>query len=87
VTGGGWPRRPAGGGGVVKKSPRLQGAGAGTHMMIEAVDYLTSLGFKIMWLTVRSDNYPALRVYQRMGMSIVGYRFGDRGTFVMRMEV
>lgn len=44
-----------------------RGKGLGEQLLTRYIDYCKSVGLKGAWLHVREDNYPAQRLYQKLG--------------------
>lgn len=52
--------------------PDLRGMGIGTWMLTTALDAARQMGLSRVTLRVGTDNEPALRLYEKMGFTVVG---------------
>lgn len=55
-------------------APEHQGAGAGAALLGHMMDQAVRLGAKTAFLEVRQSNWPARRLYMRMGFNEIGER-------------
>lgn len=62
-----------------------RGLGLGTYLMEHLCEKAKEFGMKKIELDVRTDNLPAIRIYEKAGFEIEGYRkagINDKGTLV-----
>jgi [ribosomal protein S18]-alanine N-acetyltransferase len=70
--------------------PEYRSTGVAQRLLAGVMDYCRSSGAQNIRLEVRSANYPARKLYQNMGFSLIGLRnkyYGDDDALVMRADL
>lgn len=55
---------------VIATDPDAHGSGLGQALTVAGLQHLTSKGLALAMLYVEADNLPAVRLYERLGMSV-----------------